>query len=335
MLQRCDRNGGRRKLWMIGHLTIDDLVWWDGRTKMRSVGGAALYAAIGACSVGVTSTVISRRGRDFPAASLALFEELGVDILLAEADASCISEWILYESDGSRELLLHPGSGSRDELSPRAEEFDSPHDGAVHIAPLPVHHQYAWCRATSEAGNVITLDPLDGSCAESPEEVLALVPMVDAFLPSKLEADLLVGGDAVREVRAFREMGAPVAAVKMGAAGSVVAFGDEVWHVPALPVQAQDPTGAGDAFCGGFAAALALGWDALTAACWGTAAAAVVVETVGTQVDAKSLAPEGIPPRVAEVMPRLISGNGTEPSQVSPPDGRGGAVSEIAKGEAS
>lgn len=314
------KGDGQRRLWMVGHLTLDDLVWWDGRVKMRSVGGGALYSAMGARALGVPSTVISRRGRDFPETSLAFFEELGVQMSLAGGDFASISEWVLYEADGSREFLLHPGSGSRDELSPRAEEFEPPWDGVVHIAPLPVRHQSAWCRSAFEAGNRITLDPLDVSCAESPGEVLALVPVVDAFLPSKLEADLLVGGDPVEEVRAFREMGVPVAVVKMGAAGSVVAFGDGVWHVPALPVRAQDPTGAGDAFCGGFAAALASGREALTAACWGTAAAAVVVEAVGTEVEVSSLTPELVAARVAQVVPRRISGKRGQPPHVAPKD---------------
>jgi ribokinase len=51
--------------------------------------------------------------------------------------------------------------------------------------------------------------------------------------------------------------------------------------VPAVPVEALDPTGAGDAFCGAFAVSFGRRGDLLDAACRATVAASFVVERRG------------------------------------------------------
>lgn len=69
--------------------------------------------------------------------------------------------------------------------------------------------------------------------------------------------------DAKVEVPDLAEQGGGPAAsavvVTMGAAGHLVATREGTWWEPAFPVQAVDNTGAGDAFHGGFAFALARG----------------------------------------------------------------------------
>lgn len=73
-----------------------------------------------------------------------------------------------------------------------------------------------------------------------------------------------------------------VAVVRDGASGCWVATGDPApTHVPAFPVTAVDTTGAGDAFGGVLAAALARGADPLSAARRATAAAAIAVTREG------------------------------------------------------
>lgn len=73
------------------------------------------------------------------------------------------------------------------------------------------------------------------------------------------------------------------AVVTGGAAGAWVAERGEVRHVPARPTAVVDTTGAGDAFTGALAVALALGRDLVDAAERGAAVAAHAVGRPGAQ----------------------------------------------------
>jgi ribokinase len=74
-------------------------------------------------------------------------------------------------------------------------------------------------------------------------------------------------------------------AVKLGPRGVLVwdRVAREGVLVPAEPTETLDPTGAGDAFCGGFLAGLVETGDARLAARFGTLAAARVVTCFGAE----------------------------------------------------
>jgi sugar/nucleoside kinase (ribokinase family) len=71
--------------------------------------------------------------------------------------------------------------------------------------------------------------------------------------------------------------------LRRGAEGSLVrAETGEMWAVPACPgVVAADPTGCGNAYCGGFLAAWAAGERIEDAAVWGAVSASFMLETQG------------------------------------------------------
>ncbi|MEQ1737178.1 MAG: PfkB family carbohydrate kinase, partial [Rhodoglobus sp.] len=74
----------------------------------------------------------------------------------------------------------------------------------------------------------------------------------------------------------------PVVVVTLGARGALLLRRDrDDVSVPAYPVKAVDATGAGDTFCGAFAAAVAEGTDLEAALRFAVAAASLSVETPG------------------------------------------------------
>ena len=78
------------------------------------------------------------------------------------------------------------------------------------------------------------------------------------------------------------ERGCTLVAIKLGAEGSMIcAPGEAPRHIPAITVAESDPTGCGDAYCGGFLAAWVQGGDAVSAACHATVSASFVAETQG------------------------------------------------------
>jgi sugar/nucleoside kinase (ribokinase family) len=154
----------------------------------------------------------------------------------------------------------------------------------VHLAPCRIDVLEAMAAHFAPAGMPMTLDP-GWQIANLPLDRLGgLLAAVDAFLPSEVELKALVPGasvsDALREL-SRRCRGA--VAVKRGGKGSLVwdRAKAEAVAVPISAAQAVDPTGAGDAWSGGFLAGLVETADPVRAAHFGAVSAARVVSRFG------------------------------------------------------
>jgi sugar/nucleoside kinase (ribokinase family) len=102
--------------------------------------------------------------------------------------------------------------------------------------------------------------------------------------PNLLQAQRLTGLEAPRAVLdALLGTGVPVAVLRMGEAGSLVAGrGARPVAVPAVPVsRIVDVTGAGNAYCGGFLAGLAETGDLGGAGRYGAVSASFALEQFG------------------------------------------------------
>ena len=115
-------------------------------------------------------------------------------------------------------------------------------------------------------------------------EVLALARQVDVFLPSREELVAIVGyDDPERACRELLDEGVPAVVVKCGAEGAVVGTSQgRVSSIAAPEVDVVDVTGAGDSFCGGLAAGLALGEELVAAAQRGAATAGAAIGASGS-----------------------------------------------------
>lgn len=132
------------------------------------------------------------------------------------------------------------------------------------------------------AGTVVTMDLL----SEMPDLLAmarAFLPHVDYVLPNESQALLMTGEpDASSAARALLADGPRGVLVTQGEAGSLVVTADGEERVPALKTEVADTTGCGDAYCAGFLTGLLHDRDVLTAARWGTAAAARVATGLGS-----------------------------------------------------
>jgi 2-dehydro-3-deoxygluconokinase len=112
--------------------------------------------------------------------------------------------------------------------------------------------------------------------------ILESIAQCDLCLPSLEDATAVTGlraPDAI--VDAFLARGARVVALKLGAAGALVASVDERHAVPGLRVATVDATGAGDAFDGAFLAEYLRGASLAEAARYANAAAALSTRGYG------------------------------------------------------
>lgn len=155
-------------------------------------------------------------------------------------------------------------------------------------------------REAKSSGAVVTCDFI----APMPETLPALqrvMPHVDYFLPSLEEAMEVTGaGTPENAARAFLDMGAGCCVFKSGSRGSLLIDRDRNIRVPAFRVEAYDTTGCGDAYCAGFIAALARGWEVEKSCRFASAVAALVATGLGsdagvTDFEAAERAMESLP----------------------------------------
>ncbi|MGB8346348.1 MAG: PfkB family carbohydrate kinase [Ktedonobacteraceae bacterium] len=273
---------------IVGNLTIDDVVLPDGTTHMASAGGNSLYAALGARLWQPDVGIVTRRGEDFPHDLSAALHALGVATDgIVDIAGPTVRNWVIYEANGerhwlyrtprqrSREVAVQPGDLPRAWL-----EADPP--PVVHITAMPIVAAEAIVETVRLLAPraVITLDTHEDYVRDYRQRLRALAARVDAFLPSRSEVADLVGYDEPR--RALGDLASlptPLIVIKMGADGALLwdKARQALHEVGVAPGPVVDVTGAGDAFCGGFAATLALGCDALDAARRGALSAACAV----------------------------------------------------------
>lgn len=133
------------------------------------------------------------------------------------------------------------------------------------------------------SGTIVTMDLL----SELPDLLTmarSFLPHVDYVLPNASQALLMTGAtDVATAAGLLLAEGPRGVLVTLGEEGSLIATAqDGVVPVPALKVEVSDTTGCGDAYCAGFVTGLLHGHDVLTAARWGTAAAARVATGLGS-----------------------------------------------------
>lgn len=156
-----------------------------------------------------------------------------------------------------------------------------------HIAPNPYAEQMALAKAFKAKGVMISLDPpfnlVDQQCDQQSveERLAALLAQVDIFLPSQKELQALYPNKTHKEaILSMAGMGPAVIGVKLGGNGSLIwdRNRDELLHIPAYPSKVTNPTGAGDAYCGGFLVGMIETSDPFIAAQFGSVAASLVIE---------------------------------------------------------
>lgn len=311
---------------VVGNLTIDDVVLPDGTTRMASVGGNSLYAALGARPWQPSIGIVTRRGDDFPGDLAGELKTLGIASAGIVAVAGpTVRNWVVYEASGDRHWIYRTSRERSREVAVQAGDLPETWLSGglapvVHVAAMPIDAAEAVVdavrRKSPEA--LITLDTHEDYVASYRERLRALAARVEAFLPSRSELADLVGYDdplrALGELAA--ELPAPIIVVKMGAEGVLV------WdrrrgvldELPAAKGEVVDVTGAGDGFCGGFAAGLSLGDTPVRAAQRGVVSAAFAVASFGS-LGLASIVPAEADARLkAEPPPRRLS----LPSRESP-----------------
>jgi ribokinase len=260
----------------VGNLLVEDVVLPDGRQALGRLGGDALYAAIGARAFADDVQMAVRLGAGFPAELVRELEDAGLAPGLIASDQEAVRLRVELGIEGGSRFTFR--SGTYVGATPTPDEIPSRlADGldAVHVAPVPFAQMEALVRWARPRARIVTVDP---HYEHMDADWRPLLPLVDAFLPSRAEAEALLGGwpGPDEAMRGLAELGARTAVIKLGAEGAIGLRGTELVRMPAATPTPVDPTGCGDAFCGGFLVGLAETDDLGAAMAHGTVAAGFV-----------------------------------------------------------
>jgi fructoselysine-6-P-deglycase FrlB-like protein/sugar/nucleoside kinase (ribokinase family) len=278
---------------VVGNLTIDDVVYPNGETNMALPGGNTIHAATAAALWGKRVGMVARVGSDFPRSALDRLEAAGLDLAgLRPIEGLTVRNWVIYEADGRRDWIYRTPRERRFEVAPQPEDcpegWTTP--PVAHVAAMPFHAAARIVDSFRTSANrpLITLDTHEEWTDEaSRDEIVALACRVDVFVPSHGELAAIVGyDDPGRSAKELLDAGVSATVVKCGENGAVIASRSDgetrLTTTPALQVPVIDMTGAGDAFCGGLAAGLAIGEVLTAAARRGAASAAAAIGASGS-----------------------------------------------------
>jgi ribokinase len=267
-------------LLCIGNLTIDDLV--VGGETTTALGGDALFAALAARRELPDVRMLAPVGTDLPAPLLQSVADAGIRVERARPRTGrTVRNRVTYADDGTRTWDLLDGEEAFDAMSVYPEDVapEALTATGVLVSAMSLASQLAlgpWLRAAIDA--TIYLDLQEDYVVGHEDELLALLATCDVFLPSEIEAVRLAGTtDLDAAARVFLDRGPRVVVVKTAERGCLVATPAGSTHVPTEAVEPVDSTGAGDAFCGAFAAAHLRDGDPLAAAQAGATAARVAI----------------------------------------------------------
>ena len=264
-------------------------------------GGKGANQAVAAARAGAAVSFHGAVGDDaFGRAGRAGLRQDGivVDGLLTLPEHASGIALILVDGQGENEIVVVPGANvqfAADQVVPAPAR--PPATPAVlllqnEIAPATT---LTCARRWHAAGARVVWNPAPAPSAALPPDILAAAEFI---VVNEVELAALAGVEAATEVERIAARAAGFMAddgaalrnllVTMGADGCLWAHRDGSGAValhrqPALPVTAVDTVGAGDCFCGVFAATLAAGATTAAALHRATAAAALAVQRPGAQ----------------------------------------------------
>jgi ribokinase len=231
-------------------------------------GGKGLNQVVAATRAGAAAAFVSAFGDDAAADRLAaVLADEGVDGDAVQRITGIATgrALITVDESGENSIVVVPGANAelRNAALPHARVVL----GQLEIPIAVVTDAFRQARA---GGSVTILNP-----APAARLADALLASCSIVIPNEHERQHLDGSD-----RLF-SLGVEAVVTTLGSAGVDVETPSRRCHLDPFAVTPIDTTGAGDAFCGAFAVAIAEGSDAVAAARFAAAAGAIATTRAG------------------------------------------------------
>ena len=245
---------------VVGSLALDTIETPFGAVD-NTIGGSATYIAVASSYFTSPIRLVGIIGGDFPADGLGFFEQRNIDL----EGLQVVREGKTFRWSGK----YHYDLNVRDTLSTELNVFET-------FDPrIPERYRKSRCVCLGnidpvlqrkvldqvESPRVVICDTMNYWIERKSKELRETLEQINILILNDSEARLLSREpNLIKAGRVIRAMGPSVIIIKKGEHGALMLTEQLAFSAPAYPMEnIFDPTGAGDAFAGGFA-----GWLART-----------------------------------------------------------------------
>ncbi len=260
-----------------------------GNSFVLGPGGKGSNQSVAAARAGADVSFITKLGDDaFAQMAMATWEKAGVKPAVTRDPSSYTGAAYIFieEATGNNAIIVAPGAAAAISLADIEACRDLIAGSKVFITQLeqPIPAARRALEIAKQAGVITILNPAPAAPLED-----AIFKLCDYVTPNETEAEALTGmavstdAQARGAAEALLAKGVGTAIITLGEKGALIHGNGISELVPAYKAgKVLDTTGAGDAFNGGFAAALARGMSPLEAVRFGCAVASISVTRQGT-----------------------------------------------------
>ena len=260
-----------------------------GTSFVLGPGGKGSNQSVAAAMAGGRVHFITRLGDDaFADIARATWAKAGVvPEVKVDSESYTGAAYIFIENaTGNNAIIVSPGAAGRVSVQDVEDKAELIHSAAIFVTQLeqPIPAALRGLQIARAAGVTTILNPAPAAALS--DDMLALC---DFVTPNESEAEALTGmpvtsvSEAKAAAAALLAKGVGAVVITLGDKGALYHDARQSVHVPVISAgPVVETTGAGDAFNGGFAVALAEGRHVIDAVRFGCATAGISVTRPGT-----------------------------------------------------
>ncbi|MCM8778673.1 MAG: PfkB family carbohydrate kinase [Candidatus Omnitrophica bacterium] len=240
-----------KTILVVGSVALDTI---ETPSELRKdiLGGSAIYFSL-AGSYFTLIRIVGVIGEDMPAHKLFPLRKKNIDLKgLEKRKGKTFRWWGKYEEDFNRRKTVKLELNVFRDFSPYIV-FPHNHTPYVFLANIdPSLQRNILIQIRNK--KVVGSDTIDHWIMHKPGELISLLKEIDIFFLNAEEAKLFSqSSNLYRAARWVAKKGPKVVVIKKGEDGALMLYRQRFFSCPAFPVEkVVDPTGAGDAFAGGF-----------------------------------------------------------------------------------
>ncbi|MEI7802903.1 MAG: PfkB family carbohydrate kinase, partial [Bacteroidota bacterium] len=277
-------------LTVVGTVAFDAIETPFGKTD-KIIGGAATYISLAASYFGKKINLISVVGGDFPKQQIFAMNERGINtdgLQIKENEKSFFWSGKYHLDMNTRDTLITDLNvlANFDPIVPESYQ----NTDFLMLGNLVPAIQRTVLQRLKKRPKLVVMDTMNFWMETAKADLDEMIKLVDVLTVNDAEARELSGEySLVKAAKKIMAMGPRYLIIKKGEHGALLFHENNVFFAPALPLEeVYDPTGAGDAFAGGFIGYLAqssdISFDSMKRAIiYGSALASFTVEKFGTE----------------------------------------------------